>query len=355
MSHLLPPQPALCLPDPAAEETLWSLRQRLQTLELAMGILAEGFWDWDLASGQVWRSPGFYRMLGYAAAAVPDTPQGFLLLIHPEDRERVVGLFAEFLQRGRGTSVAEFRCKRADGRYLWVEDEALWVSDKASDQPMRVIGSLKDVHKRKLAELALRQKTLQLESLNLQLENLVRRRTRELERANAMLRSQLAEITRLSTRDSLTDIFNRRKLELVLADELEKSDQGLKPLSLLIVDIDHFKCINDQHGHPVGDQVLIGLTRWIAARMRQTDTFARWGGEEFILLLPRTERAEAVGLAERLRQGLAVKVFTQGIRLTVSMGVAQLRPGESAESLISRADQYLYAAKGSRNCSVSYP
>ena len=355
MSHIPPPLPDVSLPDPAAEDELLLLRQRLHTLELAMGILEEGFWDWDLASGHVWRSPGFYRMLGYAAEAVPDTPEGFLRLIHPEDRERVARLFSEFLQRGQGTCVAEFRCKLADGRYLWVEDEAFWVSHNESDHALRVIGSLKDVHKRKLAELALRHKSFQLESLNLQLENQVRRRTRELERANALLRTQLAEITRLSTHDSLTELYNRRKFEAVLADELEKSGQGLKPLCLLIFDIDYFKRINDQYGHPVGDQVLVGLARWVTARMRQTDTFARWGGEEFILLLPRTRREEALGLAERLREGLAAEAFTQAVRLTVSMGVAQLRPGESGESLISRADQYLYQAKLSRNCSVSHP
>lgn len=355
MSHI---QPSLNVEAQTAHveaDELASLRARLQTLELAMGILQEGFWDWELASGRVWRSPGFYRMLGYDPDKVPTTPEGFLRLIHPEDREWVARQFADFLQDGQGGCVAEFRCKRADGRYLWVEDEAFWVAKTEEGRPLRLIGSLKDVHQRKLAELALRHKSLQLESLNLQLENVVRRRTRELEQANALLRSQLTEITRLSTHDSLTEIYNRRKFESVFADELEKSGQGLRPLCLLIFDIDHFKRINDQYGHPVGDQVLIRLTRWVAERLRQTDTFARWGGEEFILLLPRTRREEAFGLAERLREGLAVEVFTQTIRLTVSMGVAQLRPGETGASLIGRADQYLYEAKRSRNCSISHP
>ncbi len=157
----------------------------------------------------------------------------------------------------------------------------------------------------------------------------MRRRARELERANTQLRSQLAEITRLSTHDSLTEIYNRRKFASVFADELGKSGQGRRPLCLLLFDIDHFKRINDRQGHPVGDRVLLALTRWGAERLRQTDTFARWGGEEFILLLPRARRQEAFGLAERLRDGLAALAFTHSIRLTVSMGLAQLRPGET--------------------------
>lgn len=330
------------------------LRAVEHTLNMAMEILHDGIWDWDLRTGTVWRSPGCYRMLGCQAFELPPTEMAWVERVHPDDRERVHQLLETYLS-GRSTECCtEYRCLMQDGGYLWVEDQA-YVVEWDDHRPLRVIGCLTNIHERKLVEQALQRKTLQLERLNQQLEQLVEQRTRELALANQQLTRQLNEITRLSTTDSLTQIFNRRKFEQVFADELLKSRHGQRPLALMMFDIDFFKQINDRYGHQVGDEVLVEVARCVSGHLRQTDTFARWGGEEFVLLLPRTRLLEAHQLAERLRLMLAEHVFPHGVRLTVSFGITGLRPGENMDELVRRADRHLYEAKGERNSSICRP
>ena len=110
-------------------------------------------------------------------------------------------------------------------------------------------------------------------------------------------------------------------------------------------DVDHFKQINDAHGHQVGDDVLIKLSGFVAKRMRETDLLARWGGEEFVILLPLSDASMAERFAEILRGAIATLPFDHGKAVTCSFGVAQLAVGESAERLVARADEALYRAK----------
>jgi len=122
------------------------------------------------------------------------------------------------------------------------------------------------------------------------------------------------------------------------------------PISVAIIDIDHFKQINDNHGHLFGDKVLCQLAQLLQNQMRNDDLLARWGGEEFVVVLPNTTLADAVELTERLRLYIAMQNI-QGMELTISLGVAQYRLEDTAHSLLDRADQALYSAKsGGRNC-----
>src|SRR5690606_39457410 len=125
------------------------------------------------------------------------------------------------------------------------------------------------------------------------------------------------------------------------------------PFAIALIDIDRFKSINDSHGHLVGDQLLRAFARRVSERLREVDLLGRYGGEEFILLLVGTRLAGAVRLAERLREDVAAANWDEvlpGLRLTMSAGVAEYRPGESLEALLERADNALYAAKrGGRN------
>jgi len=182
----------------------------------------------------------------------------------------------------------------------------------------------------------------------------------ELSQRNRQLTLSLARIQELASHDDLTGAFNRRHFLQLLVDERERSHRTQQPYSVALFDLDHFKTINDRFGHAAGDAVLRDFCTLVQAHMRVTDRFARWGGEEFILLMPVTTPVESASLAvERIRAAVAshdwssTSALPAVVRVTVSAGVATCMPGESAEALVARADAALYRAKGAgRNCFV---
>lgn len=159
------------------------------------------------------------------------------------------------------------------------------------------------------------------------------------------------ELRRLATIDPLTGAFNRRYFLSAATQEMERTVRYSGALSVLMVDIDHFKHVNDQHGHALGDEVLRKVVEVCRANLREVDVFSRLGGEEFAALLPQTAMAGAVGLAERLRRAVAemvVPLAGTDLRVTISVGVAERQPGEASfDHLLGRADQALYRAKQS--------
>jgi len=170
-----------------------------------------------------------------------------------------------------------------------------------------------------------------------------------LRRLRAELREKNTALAKLSTTDSLTGLRNRRYVGEALAIEILRATRYGTPLSLLMADVDHFKHVNDAHGHPAGDAVLVFTAETITRVLRSTDIAGRYGGEEFIAVLPHTDLEGAVVLAERLRASLAAAacVVAGGGRIsfTVSAGVAQMQRGDDASALIRAADTALYAAK----------
>jgi len=182
----------------------------------------------------------------------------------------------------------------------------------------------------------------------------------ELSQRNRQLTLSLARIQELASHDDLTGAFNRRHFMELLVDERERSHRTQQPYSVALFDLDHFKTINDRFGHATGDAVLRDFCTLVQAHMRVTDRFARWGGEEFVLLMPVTTPVESASLAvERIRSAVAshdwsgTSVLPAGTRVTVSAGVATCVPGEPAEALLARADAALYQAKDAgRNCFV---
>ncbi|SIP87673.1 diguanylate cyclase (GGDEF) domain-containing protein [Alkalispirochaeta americana] len=175
------------------------------------------------------------------------------------------------------------------------------------------------------------------------LERLVQERTKELRQARDRLEVVAAT-------DTLTGISNRLKAGEVLHRELARLQRYGGVFSVVLLDIDFFKTVNDRFGHHGGDQVLRETARLLREGVRDTDTVARWGGEEFLLLCPENSVGEAAALAERLRGTCATHDFEIPRRVTASFGVAQAVPGDSPESLVERADRALYRAKeGGRN------
>ena len=179
-------------------------------------------------------------------------------------------------------------------------------------------------------------------------ERLIRDRVELENRLN--LRDVARNLQLQATTDPLTGLFNRLKFNEALGIELARAKRHLTPLSLMLYDVDHFKAINDSHGHQVGDAVLIEVSRWVLQSIRPTDLLARWGGEEFIVLAPGSDGPMAYQAAERLRTGMQQVAFASVGTLSCSFGVAHYRDGDTAETMLSRADAALYRAKvGGRN------
>ena len=149
--------------------------------------------------------------------------------------------------------------------------------------------------------------------------------------------------------DPLTGIYNRRHLDTRLTEEVERSRRYGDALTCLMVDLDHFKAINDQHGHATGDAVLRRFVEVTRHALRASDILARYGGEEFTILVTETGLSGAAATAEKLRRVIEEAEFHTSsgapLRLTTSVGVADLRPGDDAQDLLARADQALYEAK----------
>lgn len=186
---------------------------------------------------------------------------------------------------------------------------------------------------------ALRRMTSHLLSLNESMEAQVRQRTRELEQANQ-------ELDRQARTDPLTGLLNRRGLDAQLLQSLAIARRAERPLALLLMDLDHFKRINDTFGHDVGDEVLKLLARTLLRRLRDSDICARSGGEEFVAVLPDTDREGARVIAEALVLAMAQQADAVWGRVTLSVGVAILRHGDTEATLLRRADEALYEAKG---------
>ena len=149
---------------------------------------------------------------------------------------------------------------------------------------------------------------------------------------------------RLANTDFLTGTSNRRHLYEVLEKEVEWASRSGKPLALIMFDLDHFKQINDTYGHDTGDELLKSVASLVGQNLRKSDWFGRWGGEEFLILAPETTLEKAQSLADRSKLAIETESFKVDV-LTASFGVVTYRPGETAKTLLKRADKALYRAK----------
>lgn len=209
------------------------------------------------------------------------------------------------------------------------------------------VGTIRDISERKRIEQALKQS---YEELDLR----VQERTAELTRVNGDLESEIAErkrveemLQQLATTDALTGIMNRRQFDISMKKELARAQRYLTSVHLIMFDIDYFKRVNDNYGHLAGDTVLIQLAKLVCEKIRRYDIFARWGGEEFVLLVPGGDMDGALQLAESLRIAVEQFVFAEVGHLTCSFGVAVYAEEDECADLVKRADTALYQAKSS--------
>ena len=170
---------------------------------------------------------------------------------------------------------------------------------------------------------------------------------------NAMVKRHQDNTAALATLDSLTGLPNRRSFDLLAAQALTEAQRDNAPLVALLIDLDHFKVLNDTHGHLAGDEVLRQFANVLQSSLRQSDILCRWGGEEFIVLLREAEGRQAIEVAEKIRRRTEQLIFSYAdkpLRLTVSIGLSGLQPDDTLHSLLTRADHALYRAKqGGRN------
>ena len=159
------------------------------------------------------------------------------------------------------------------------------------------------------------------------------------------IKDSLYELHDVATRDEKTGIYNHRFFKTVFAMELEKAKRGKQKLCLVVIDIDFFKKFNDTHGHLVGDEILLELARTLQKQIRKYDILARFGGEEFFVLLPETSISKAKLLAERLRKSLPGNSKMKKYNVTISLGVSEYKERDTMARLINRADKALYVSK----------
>lgn len=184
----------------------------------------------------------------------------------------------------------------------------------------------------------------EIEEITAVVDEMINDRTRDLMDA-------YRKLERMAIHDRLTGLYNRIRLDEKLNGEIKRANRYNTVISAVLIDIDNFKAVNDEYGHLAGDRVLVQLARQISESLRETDLAGRWGGEEFLIILPETDQNQAYQLAERLRMDFADNAVIiddgtgQKLDLTISCGITQHRFGDSMESLFNRADKALFCAK----------
>tara|TARA_R110002049_G_scaffold175316_1_gene342617 strand:- start:893 stop:1885 length:993 start_codon:yes stop_codon:yes gene_type:complete len=308
------------------------------TLAAILEIISDGIWDWDASTGHVYRSPGWFRMLNYDVSELDNNVITWESVIHPDDFKRVMEHFDNYINQVSDTYKIQYRCKTKDGKYVWIEDRGRIVEWNSDGSMKRMIGAHRDIN----AEKTLQQQN-QRDKEGLQL--LVDTRTEELNELNHQLNIKIHEVEQLATTDSLTLLFNRRGFEKKLISECARAKRFKEPLSLIVFDLDNFKPVNDEYGHFSGDLVLYKVAEVLRAHLREIDIPARWGGDEFSILLTNTSRENASQLANKLRVLIAEQTEIKAFSVTASFGVAQLGDGEDPMRLTIRADKALYQSK----------
>ena len=185
-------------------------------------------------------------------------------------------------------------------------------------------------------------------------------RSERMIKEKAQLQTQLANMNRsldLATRiDPMTGLANRRAIMEMIEQEFSRASRHQRSASIIMADLDYFKKVNDTHGFNTGDDVLVEVSRVLRGCLRNEDVCSRWGGEEFLVLLPETQLDGALAVANKIRESVAMtefKVNRPGIQLTISLGVCEYKPNQNIFEAISRADQALFQAKlGGRNRAI---
>ena len=303
-----------------AEEELFETKQRF---EFALRATNTGLWDWNVQTGEVVFNEQWAAMVGYTLDELkPLSIQTWINLCHPEDLKESNALLEKHFKGESEIYKCEARMKHKNGNWIWILDSGKVIAWDEYKRPLRMIGTHTDITERRQME---------------------------------------EKLHYLATTDILTDLWNHRYIMQTVQQEFERARRYDNYFfAVLMLDIDYFKEINDHHGHDAGDKVLSYIGDLIKRELRQADIAGRYGGEEFIMILPQTDINGAYITSERLRESFynnPLNYNYRNIYLTVSIGIAEYHQSiTSADEIIKRADNALYEAKGKgRNLTVPIP
>jgi diguanylate cyclase (GGDEF)-like protein/PAS domain S-box-containing protein len=280
-----------------------------------MITINEAIWDWNVTTGNVYYSNRWSEMLGYEENEVKGTLDEWKKSIHPDDLKDTMKTIEKHFSGETPVYDCVYRLRKKDGVYIWISDRGIKQIDDHGEV-VRMIGSHRDITYEK--------------------------ETRE-------------NLEKMIITDEMTGLFNRRHYDSQIQDEMLRAGRYGSDLSILMIDIDLFKQVNDTYGHPAGDTALQKLAGVINSKIRNTDSAYRTGGEEFIVIAPLTNQDNAMRAAERLRlavSDLIIETKYGSFSFTISLGITTYKQGDTYCSLNERADIALYKSKDSgRNCS----
>jgi len=320
-----------------------ALRESEQSLKKAQAIARLGSWEWDVQTGRMQWSDETYRILGRQPGQRAPTYDAFLDAVFPEDRPLVAQSMEKALQ-GEGYDIehrilldsGEVRVAHEIGEVEFdSEGKAIKMMGTVHDhsgRPVKMLGTVHDITERKRVEDQLRQANERLCAQLLEIEQL-----------HAALREQ-------ALHDPLTGLFNRRYMEETLEREFSGAARENYAVSLVMLDVDHFKNINDTYGHQAGDMTLKLLSELLSGHVRGRDIACRYGGEEFLVVMPHTPIEVACRRAELWRaafEALRLEFEGKAFSATISLGVAAYSiHGTVGQDVLAAADKALYVAKG---------
>jgi diguanylate cyclase (GGDEF)-like protein/PAS domain S-box-containing protein len=271
-------------------------------------------WEWNCLTGEIVATDHWADLLEYTAEELKDASvDSVMKMIHPDDLELAKGDLGAHLKGETSHYDCEFRMLNKSGLWIWVHGKGKVIQSSQSGSPCLMFGTLSDITARKQMEVALRESAI---------------------------------------RDPLTNVYNRRylmdRMEIAMAEH-RRSGQ---PMCAVMMDLDHFKLVNDTYGHHVGDGVLKHFTRVVQSQLRSHDLFGRYGGEEFVLMCTATTKDAACQLIQRIMQSFRqqpAEYLGNPIRMTFSSGIAEtaetLLLENNAVALLKLADQRMYTAK----------
>ncbi len=286
------------------------LNKLAERLTLATESAGMGIWDWDIVNNVIIWDSQMYNLYGIKE----DVTEGLYGLwekkIHPDDRKSIVSFFSSGVKE-LSTFKGSFRIIWPDGTIHYLEGHAQVIRG-LDGKAERITGVTRDITESKKME---------------------------------------EKLVALSTTDPLTCAYNRRYLLIVLESEINRAVRYNAVFSLIMFDLDHFKHINDNFGHDAGDEILKKIVAMMNRRIRRNDVLARWGGEEFMILLPGTGLDSAGIFADKLINEVRNMSFSLSGNITASFGVTEYRRNETSDSVLKRVDELVYLAKNEgRNC-----
>ena len=313
-----------------------ALRVSEERYALAIKGSKDGVWDWDLVTGNIYFCDQWKAMLGYSLYEIGSSTDEWFSRINSSDQKRVKKNLNDHLEGKTPFFECEYRVKHKDGSCKWVQARGTALRDNTG-KAIRIAGSQTEITERKTAE---RQLKGALDDLRFALAS-EKVLMQELDRRNK-------ELVELSITDGLTGLYNHRFLQERFEFEFKRVRRYGGELSCMIIDIDHFKMVNDTYGHQFGDSVLRQISRIMKTKSREVDICGRYGGEEF-MIIANLKADDALIFATKLHSAIESYVFQQdsiSIHVTVSIGVADHRNDiKTRQELIERADSALYQAK----------